>query len=127
MPSDTTPSKRREAGTHPPWDFQVEVHVSDGRHTLCLGGDLDLASVPELEAAIRRLIVDANELVIDLEGLSFIDSAGLRCILACQSACERAGIAFLMTRGKSHVMRLFEITGMLGRLPFTEETTVCTP
>ena len=74
--------------------------VAGGRYAIRLEGELDLASVPELAAAIKRPIVDASEIILDVEELSFIDSAGLRGILDRQASCMRAGIALLMTPGQ---------------------------
>jgi anti-sigma B factor antagonist len=88
-------------------------------HTLSLVGELDLATAPELQAAIEGLCNDgAAEIVLDLHELSFIDSTGLRLILISGQMCERQGCEFSLTRAQPPAQRLFELTGIMGRLAF---------
>jgi anti-sigma B factor antagonist len=108
-----------------PGELEIETHVSGHCYTLCLTGELDLASTPKLQAAIDRVLPEAHEVVFDIQELTFIDSTGLRCLLACQTSCQQTGTALLMTTGKAQARRLFEITGLLERLPLTDEETVC--
>jgi anti-anti-sigma factor len=58
--------------------------------------------------------------VLDLVHVTFIDSMGLRAILLCHAQCERHGCAFALARAQPQAQRLFEITGLLDRLPFAE-------
>ena len=108
-----------------PGQLKIEPQVSGACHTICLSGELDMASAPELQAVIDSALAEAREIVLDVQELTFIDSTGLRCILACQAACQTSGTAFLMTPGKTQARRLFEITGVLDRLSITDETTPC--
>ncbi len=89
----------------------------DDCHTLSLVGELDIASAPELQAAISRLCEDgAREIVLDLHELEFIDSTGLRVILTSSQHCERYGCEFSLTRAQAPAQRLFELSGVVGRL-----------
>lgn len=104
-----------------PNDFSIQEEAREDRCTLMLKGELDLASAPILEAAIARLCADgASEIVLDLGGLSFIDSTGLRTILSSMSLCEQHLCNFWLIPGPRAVQRLFELAGMLERLPFRE-------
>jgi anti-anti-sigma factor len=82
-------------------------------------GELDIATVHELERAIRELL-DAGfrRLVIDLRELDFIGSTGLRLILTLDAASRQDGIDFALIPGPHPVQRVFEISGVLERLPF---------
>ena len=84
--------------------------------TISVAGDIDMAGGPLLEEVMLRreaqLAVSAD-LVVDVEGVQFIDSSGLRSLLA---AARRAGgrSARLELRAVGpEVIRLFEITGTL--------------
>jgi anti-sigma B factor antagonist len=99
--------------------LQLQVHAADNRHTLCVGGEVDLATVPELEDALSGLIGVAREIVIDLDGVTFMDSQGLRCILTHQRECESRDIGFALAAVKPQARRVFEIAGVLDSLPFT--------
>src|SRR5205823_4860637 len=54
--------------------------------TLFLAGELDLSTAPELEVAVRRLCRSdiPDEVILDLSDVSFIDTAGVRVIVACK-------------------------------------------
>ena len=104
-----------------PEDFSVRDDARDGHHTLILAGELDLASAPTLEATTTRLCADgASEIVFDLRGLSFIDSTGLRTILGSMSLCEEHLCNLWLIPGQRAIQRLFELAGLLERLPFRE-------
>ena len=115
MPTDKVPSEEQTASQPA---LAIQVSAAGGGRTIHLMGELDMTTVPELDAVIRGVVLDASEIVIDLDGVTFIDSSGLRCILECQDLCKRFHTNFLLTPGNWRVMRLFEITGILGRLPF---------
>jgi anti-sigma B factor antagonist len=100
-------------------DFHDEVEAN--RHTLVLSGELDLATSPALERTIERLCADgAEELVIDLRGLLFIDSTGIRTILRSKELCGDRECEFALIRGSASTQRLFELTGLDEKLPFRD-------
>jgi anti-sigma B factor antagonist len=91
------------------------------RHTLALIGELDMASAPALDAALRRICTDGTEAVaLDLSRLMFMDSTGLRVMLVAKELCERHGCEFQLVRGPAQVQRVFEVTGLIEQLPFRD-------
>ena len=94
---------------------------ADGpRHVLVLSGELDMASSPALEDAVRAICTDSAEaLTVDLSGLTFMDSTGLRVVLLAKELCERHRCELLVIPGPAQIQRLFEVTGILERLPFS--------
>ena len=97
--------------------MELRVETSDGRHVVHLDGELDVAALPPLNAALNRLVGNAQSIVIDVEKVTFIDSSGLRDLLAWRRRCNEDGIDFTVTPGTPPVRRLFEVTGLLDRLP----------
>jgi anti-sigma B factor antagonist len=88
----------------------IDVSSVGERVVLRLDGELDLASVPALEHAVEDATLEhAAELVLDLRGLEFIDSTGLRAILQDKRSSER-GQAFALVRGPEQVQRLMNVT-----------------
>ncbi len=81
---------------------------------LGLHGELDLLGAPLLQEAIDR--ADDGEtgaiMVLDLEDLQFVDSAGLRVILAAHERSRENGQELALTRGTEQVQRLFTIAGV---------------
>jgi len=82
-------------------------------------GELDLDGAPRLEEALREAEAsDASSIVVDLGGLEFIDSTGLRLLVM---AAERSKDGrFSLLRGPKQVHRVFEITDLVDRLPFAD-------
>jgi anti-sigma B factor antagonist len=98
------------------------------RHTLALEGELDLATAPDLEDTIAALCLDrARELVLDLRHVVFIDSCGLRTVLAAMEMCRLHGCEFMLVAGTGASRRLFELTGVIGDLPLREPDELVEP
>jgi anti-sigma B factor antagonist len=102
-----------------PSRLSLREHALGGEHTLVLSGELDLASRPLFDKALRcvqqRRI---SALVLDLGEVTFMDSTGLHGVLTAKSLCARYGCEFVVTRGSSQVQRLFELSGFIDELPF---------
>jgi anti-anti-sigma factor len=91
--------------------LQVEVRNGPDRVVLRLLGELDLASAPLLQEAIESAQADAAQLlVLDVDDLEFIDSTGLRIILAAHEHAQEEGQMLALTRGSQQVKRLMSIT-----------------
>ncbi len=60
-------------------DFAVAVERLDDSAVVRVEGELDMASAPELEDAISR-VISASHIVVDLGACTFLDSAGMRVI-----------------------------------------------
>ena len=103
--------------------FTVETAIDGNVATVRLGGDLDLASAPQAEGAIRRL-EDGDDapdrIVLDLRGVRFLDSTGLRVILAADSRARRTGRRVQVIAGPEPVHRVFRIALLDKRLEFIE-------
>jgi anti-anti-sigma factor len=102
--------------------LEVQDIVSGGRHRLRLVGELDIASAPALEATIEGICTaSVRAITLDLRDLTFIDSSGLRAIISASKQCEKRASEFRLIPGQPQVQRLFELTGLLDRLPFQPE------
>lgn len=79
-----------------------------------------MASIEVVQDAMAELDHDPPaRLVLDLSRLSFIDSSGLRLVVFLHARCEEEGSPALEIRpGPPAVQRVFELTGVIGRLPF---------
>jgi anti-anti-sigma factor len=102
---------------------EIDELVGEGRHTLSLGGELDIASASTLHGAISRVLACASAgdtIVLDLSGLMFIDSTGLAEIILTSQLCDRDGHQFALVPGPRAVQRMFELTGLIDALPFLE-------
>ena|SRR5438876_943798 len=88
---------------------------------LSLRGELDIASAGRLEDALAEIeALTYQQLVIDLRGLDFMDSTGLRIILGADARARVAGRTVTVVRGSDAVTRLFRITGLDERLTIVD-------
>ncbi len=81
-----------------------------------LTGELDLAGAAALEQELDSAA--AGAVVLDLRGLEFMDSTGLRAIVVAALEAQRAGGSLALVAGPEPVMRVFDITRMRERLTF---------
>lgn len=93
-------------------DDTLTVDIDDG--VVVVRGDIDMAGGPVLEAAIVGLENDRT-LVIDLAGVSFIDSSGLRSLLGASRRARARGADVALRSIGPEVTRLLEITGTTGQ------------
>ncbi len=107
----------------------LDVRTSDrpdGIHVV-LSGELDLATAPKLEDELRR-VEEAGPgiIVVDLQALSFMDSSGLRALLAADARSREAGRRFVLVRGDERVQRVLRITRLDERLEIVESADAVT-
>ena len=86
-------------------------------------GELDISGAAVLEAELDRLAVDPElgAVVLDMRGLEFMDSSGLRLVVVADMKAREAGRRFAIVRGDETVHRVFEITRMSERLDFVDD------
>jgi anti-sigma B factor antagonist len=86
-------------------------------------GELDLSGATILEAELDRLVAEPElgAIVLDLRGLEFIDSSGLRLVVLADMKAREAGRRFALIRGRETVHRVFAITRMSERLDFVDD------
>lgn len=91
--------------------LQVAVRSERDRIVLRLRGELDLASAPLLQSEIESAeAAEATLVILDLDELEFIDSTGLRIILAAHERFRQRGQTLALTSGSQQVRRLMSIT-----------------
>ena len=95
----------------------IDVRRDTDRVVVVLDGELDMATAPRLQSAIdEAALAPTASVVLDLRELQFIDSTGLRVILAALQASRERGQEFAVTRGSAQVERLLSITGVAEHL-----------
>ena len=83
---------------------------NEGTLTLALEGRLDTTTAPELEQATKDKLEGVTELILDLAGLEYISSAGLRILLSLQKAMNRLG-SMKVIHVNEIVSEVFDVTG----------------
>jgi anti-sigma B factor antagonist len=102
-----------------PGSLQLASEFVEGVVTLTLRGELDLASAHQLEESLATLEGQApSRVTIDLGGLAFIDSSGLRALLLADARARERGYELVLLPGQEPVQRVLEMTGALDVLRF---------
>lgn len=85
---------------------------------LLLEGEVDPHTTEQLDRAVDAALASATELVLELSGVTFIDSAGLRSLIRAQRLADQAGGSLVLRAPRPSTRRVLEITGL------TDELTV---
>lgn len=102
-------------------ELRIQTHESPEETVLVLEGELDIASTPRLTEELERVPAGSSRIVIDLRKVTFLDSTGLRALVAASDQVERWGRSFALVRGPQQVDRLLNLTRVSERLTILEE------
>lgn len=98
--------------------FTVDVFRDGAAVVVAPRGELDLATVNQLRNELARH-ARAPVLVLDLRGLTFMDSSGVALVLEQQRSAEVENSDFRLVPGRPAVQRLFEMTKLAPHLHWT--------
>jgi len=102
MASDDSPS------------FSIEVSEEAGSATVTAIGEIDVATAPQVERQLLEHIDAGKAVTLDLHGVSFIDSSGLRALVTARQRAEDTAVAFTLAGRSPAVERLLQVTGLDG-------------
>ena len=87
-----------------------------------LRGELDLSTAEKVERELTRVEAQApSVLVLDLSGLKFLDSTGLRLVVGADQRARAADRRLVVVKGPAAVHRVFSITKLDERLEMVDE------
>ncbi len=103
--------------TQPPEDpepeFVTDLAVEDGHVRLRVAGEVDLVTAPRLQGALATACDQGCDVVVDLNGVAFMDSTGLRALLQARELARRLGGSLrLVVAEDGQVARLLELAGV---------------
>ena len=88
----------------------IEIKKNAAETIIEIVGRLDTITAPALDKTINEDIGDAQNLVLDVKGMEYISSAGLRVLLSAQKKMQKIG-SMKVINVCSDVMEVFEMTG----------------
>ena len=117
-----SPGRRDKiAAVQPSPDFSVTRRSAGGAVVVVPMGEIDLATVDLLQAEIDVAATESKAVVLDLRGVTFMDSAGLRLVVHSTRALEGEGGTLAIVRGPKEVQRVFDLVGLDGRVTMLDQ------
>jgi anti-sigma B factor antagonist len=123
MPGDAFGAPERSRATELCEAGQLSISSQrDGDvHVIGLFGELDLATAGRVEQELCRVeATDASSIVVDLSGLTFMGSTGVRLVVEAEARSRADANRLKLLRGPHTVQRVFEISGVADKLPFAD-------
>ena len=107
-----------------PSAFGVAVERTPSGATIRVRGDIDIATVPQLQEAREQVVAENPQaIVVDLGEVQFVDSSGLKFLLQTYALSLRTGWKLTLLRPPANVMQTFVLTGADEQLPFADPGT----
>ena len=88
----------------------IEIKKNAAETIIEVVGRLDTITAPALDKTINEDIGDTKNLVLDVKGMEYISSAGLRVLLSAQKKMQKIG-SMKVVNVCAEVMEVFEMTG----------------
>ena len=101
--------------------FSTNLERRDSAAIVTLHGDLDIATEAQALADLNRAMDGCDVLVADLRELDFLDSTGVRVLLAVDLSAKEKGMRFGVVRRDGMVSRLLEVTRISQRFPVVDD------
>jgi anti-anti-sigma factor len=102
-----------EADVASPLTLGIQIVEYDDEAVVAVEGELDIATVPELQREIEPLWArPLNVLTVDLERVEFMDSSGLRTLNELRTRAEESDVTFALFGVQPTVRRVLDVTGM---------------
>jgi anti-sigma B factor antagonist len=105
--------------TGDPEPFRVAVQAEREVVRVCPFGEVDIETVGQIREQLESVTASGvRHVVLDLRGVTFVDSTGLHLVLETDAASRAQGWEFGLIGGPADVQRVFDLTGARARLPF---------
>ena len=101
--------------------FEVSVQRSGTTAIVRLAGELDLATAPELTDVLHGLEPACQRIILDVTGLEFIDSTGLRLAVVEHDRAAVDGFEFVIAGAAGSVLKVLRLTGLDVTLPLAPD------
>lgn len=94
-------------------DIEVQVERRGGSTVVSARGEVDVATAPALRDGLDQAVDgDAGSVIVDLTGVTFIDSTGLGVLIGVRKRCLDAGRDLRVVVTEPRILKVFEITGL---------------
>lgn len=94
--------------------FRIQVSGSLPSRNVIVSGEVDSVTAPAVRSAVDSAAAQRGvaDVVVDLRGVTFLDSAGISALAVCHRSAVTAGIRVRLLCAPGNVVRVLEITGL---------------
>jgi anti-anti-sigma factor len=116
----------RSLDAQPEDHFSALVDLSGSTATdgprVVVSGEVDALSADRLQEAVGDVLSDhrPRRIEIDFDGVTFVDSAGIRALVMCHAGAQQMDCRLTLTNPRRAVYRVLQITGLLEHLGVTK-------
>src|SRR5580704_16435298 len=93
--------------------MELSAREGDGHVVVVLRGELDVTEAANVAAALAVVAAGGRDVIVDLEGLEYIDSSGLAALARARQDARRAGCDLLLAAPQQRVLRILAITRLI--------------
>jgi anti-sigma B factor antagonist len=94
-------------------DLGLDLSERDGYCVLAVSGEVDVATVPRLREQLHGLAAQGdNSIVVDLDGVEFLDSTGLGVLVGALKRVRSSGGDLHLICTQPRIRKVFEVTGL---------------
>ena len=94
-------------------EFRIEEQVDAVPPVIAVSGEIDVATAPQLRECLHRVIAQGEStIVLDLLGVTFLDSTALGVLVGALKRCREDGGDLHIVVADPRIMKIFEITGL---------------
>jgi anti-sigma B factor antagonist len=94
-------------------DFEIEERMDGKVPVIAVGGEIDVATAPQLRECLHNVITQGHTtVVLDLLGVTFLDSTALGVLVGALKRCRELGGELQVVVADARIMKIFEITGL---------------
>ncbi|MBO6108138.1 MAG: STAS domain-containing protein [Eubacterium sp.] len=93
--------------------MEIREEKSEENIILHVSGEIDGTNVDDFESTLDDACERTESLILDLDGLEYVSSAGLRVFLTIQKKMKQRGFDMLLKNVEDEVMDIFSVTGFV--------------
>ena len=102
-------------------EFRIEDRMDGGRSVITVVGEIDVATAPQLRESLHAVIAQGQAtVVLDLLGVTFLDSTALGVLVGGLKRCRELGGELYIVVTDARLRKIFEITGLNKVFPIVD-------
>jgi anti-sigma B factor antagonist len=102
-------------------EFRIEERWGGGLPVVAVSGEIDVATAPQLRESLHRVIARGGAtIVLDLLGVTFLDSTALGVFVGALKRCRELGGDLHVVVADARILKIFEITGLSSVFTITD-------